>query len=97
MKVTKELCGIEFPSEKELERFLVRNPQMHDTTMLSAGEWRILVFLCADFPTRECSEIFSPAGKHLATFIGPDALEYTYQIKLGAPGEPGGYRPEAFR
>jgi hypothetical protein len=70
---------------------------MHDTTILSAGKCRLLVFLSSDFPTRECCEVFTPVGKHLATFIGPDAMEYTYQIKLGAPGEPGGYRPEAFR
>jgi len=41
--------------------------------------------------------MFDAGGKHYATFIGPDALEYTYQIKLGKPGEPGGHRPEAFQ
>ena len=97
MKLTKELCGIEFLSLAELEHFQILNPRMDSTTILSAGECQILLFQCSDFPTRECIEIFTDTGEHYATFIGPDALEHTYQIKLGAPGEPGGYRPEAFQ
>ena len=97
MKTSPELCGIEFRSAKRLREFLRLNPLLAHTTILSAGRFRILVLRCADFPTRESQEIFSRTGEHVATFIGPATLEYIYQIKLAAPGEVGGYRPEAFK
>jgi hypothetical protein len=91
MKPSNELCGVEFLSQQVMEDFLKRKPQLADTTILSAGEYRIILFFMAECPTRDIQEIFDDDGKHLATFIGPDALECTYQIKVG------GYRPEAFQ
>lgn len=92
-----ELCGIEFRTTRDFKRFLALNPMLQAAHTLTSGRFRIIVFTCANFPTRDSQEIFSNTGRHVATFIGPDALEYTWQIKLGGPGEPGGYRPEAFR
>jgi hypothetical protein len=94
---TGELCGIELQTDNDLRCFQRVNPWSCDTTLLASGPYRILVFKCSNFPTRGVEEVFDHSGKHCATFIGPDALEYTYQIKLGAPGEAEGCRPEAFQ
>ena len=97
MKKSAELCGIEFRDRKGLQRFQLLNPMLCDAVVLEAGERRLLVFRTSNFPTRDIQEIFTKSGKHYATFIGPDALEGTYQVKIRAPGEQGGHQPEAFR
>jgi hypothetical protein len=77
----KELCGIEFSSEANYQRFVKRNPQFADTTTLYAGHYTIVVFKSQDFPTRDVLELFDTTGRQVAKFIGPDALKLTYQIE----------------
>lgn len=77
-----ELCGIEFYSNEDLEHFLQLNPNLRATTLLQAGPRYILVIRVPNFPTRDIVELFTRDGRHYANFIGPDALEHTYQIRL---------------
>jgi len=82
---TGELCGLEFPTTEDLDRFLSDNPQFYDTPRLAAGPYRIMLFYCSDYPTRDTYEAFTPEGRHWATFIGPDALEHIWQIRFETP------------
>ena len=88
-----ELCGIEFRTPEDLDRFLRDNPKFYNTARLAAGPYRIMLLYCHDFPTRDTREAFTPEGRHWATFIGPDALEHTWQIRFKTP--PGGYGPQS--
>ena len=96
-KVKKsELCGIEFFSQKECKRFLALNPMLQMATRLIAGNRILILAKMPGFPTRDILEIYNSQGRTIGKLIGPDALLFTYQIRLTEAGEIGGYHPEAF-
>ena len=92
-----ELCGIEFFSRKEYKRFLALNPLLQASIKLVSKNKVIVLAQMRGFPTRDIAEFFDSKGRTIGKFIGPDALQWTYQIRFTEPGEAGGYSPEAFR
>jgi hypothetical protein len=63
------------------------------TTTLVAGNNVIVLTQMREFPTRDVTEFFDSKGRTIAKFIGPDALQWPYQIRLTEPGEAGGSVP----
>jgi hypothetical protein len=82
-----ELCGIEFFSRQHYEEFLAVNSTLRRTTTLTAGNNVIILMRMADFPTRDVRDLFDTEGRAIGKLIGPDALQWTYQIQLAEPGE----------
>lgn len=74
------LCGIEFSTTNNLKKFLRLNPALSHTTCLQVGEVKILLFRTSDFPIRDTQELFDRNGCLFARLLGPDALEFIYDI-----------------
>ena len=56
----------------------------------------MILAMLKDFPTRDIAEFFDSDGRTIGKFIGPDALEWTYQIRLEPVIEQGNWlaKPE---
>jgi hypothetical protein len=77
INANSDICGIEFYSDADLESCMRRNPALKRTVV---SDCTILLFRCADFPTRDIEEIFNADGSLYATLLGPDALEEFYHV-----------------